>query len=912
MQLKLRYYQQEAIDAVYRHLRERDDNPCVVLPTGCHAAGHPILMFDGTVKPVENIRVGDQVMGPDSRPRNVKALCRGEDDLFQIIPRKGEPFTVNGDHILSLVCTTEGKPYPCCKIGGEIDNITVREYLGKSEYWRHLRKLYRVPVDYAIPRDLPIPPYILGLLLGDGSIKNTVQLTTADDEIANAWRDYADLVDCKIVPTNRSDRCPTYTLRRSAGKYNQVLNSLEALGLMGCGSGQKFIPHQYLTASREQRLQLLAGLMDSDGHLHRTSFDYITKSKDLASDTVVLARSLGFAAYCKEKYCCCQTGAGGWYYRIRISGNGQEIPCRLPRKQSPPRIQKKSVLREGFQVKSCGQGSYYGFTLDGDHLYVDGHFVVHHNSGKTALISTICQDAVTKWNGRVLILAHVKELLEQTAGTIRQIAPDLDVGVYSAGLKSRDTAQSVIVAGIQSVYQRACELDRFDLVIVDECHLLKPESEGRYYTFLKDAKVVNPNLRLIGLTATPYRMKSGMLCGPDNLLNGVCYEMGVKELITKGFLCPLRTKAGRMKVDTSKLHVRAGEFIGSEVEELMDTDELVGAACRELVEMTKDRRSVLVFAASVAHAQHVKAALERMTGEECGLVTGDTPSSERDHLIARFKDQEIAANLFGDTYPPLKYLVNVNVLTTGFDAPNVDSIVLLRPTASPGLFYQMVGRSFRLHPGKIDALILDYAGNILRHGPVDAITIRDRSASNGGEAPAKECPECRAVIHAAYSTCPDCGFEFPPPENSKHEASASGEGILTGEVIDTEYDVEDVYYSVHTKRGADDDAPKTMRVTYRVGLNDYQSEWVCPEHSGWARQKFEDWWRARSNDSLPTTAQKAVDIAEAGGVAATREITVRKVTGDPFDRIIDYRLGEKPEPVPLEVAMGLDPDSIPF
>jgi len=118
-------------------------------------------------------------------------------------------------------------------------------------------------------------------------------------------------------------------------------------------------------------------------------------------------------------------------------------------------------------------------------------------------------------------------------------------------------------------------------------------------------------------------------------------------------------------------------------------------------------------------------------------------------------------------------------------------------------------------------------------------------------------------------------------------------------------DVQDVYYSVHKKRGAGDDAPKTMRVTYCVGLNDYQSEWVCPEHSGWARQKFEDWWKKRSNDALPSTAQQAVDIAEAGGVAATHEITVRKVTGDPFDRVIGHKLGEKPDPVPLGSGNGI-------
>lgn len=256
--------------------------------------------------------------------------------------------------------------------------------------------------------------------------------------------------------------------------------------------------------------------------------------------------------------------------------------------------------------------------------------VIPTGGGKTPVMSTICGDAVTRWNGRVLVLAHVKELLEQTAGTLRRMAPDLDVGVYSAGLKRRDTDHPVIVAGIQSVYKRACELDRFDLIIVDEAHLLPPDGEGMYRTFLADAKVVNPHVRLIGLTATPYRMKSGMLCGPENLLNDICFEVGVKELIAQGYLCPLRTKAGRRKVDTSGLHVRAGEFVGSEVEELMDTDELVGAACREIIELAADRRAVLIFAASVAHAEHVKTTLERLTGEECGLVTGDTVTSDRD------------------------------------------------------------------------------------------------------------------------------------------------------------------------------------------------------------------------------------------------------------------------------------------
>ena len=226
---------------------------------------------------------------------------------------------------------------------------------------------------------------------------------------------------------------------------------------------------------------------------------------------------------------------------------------------------------------------------------------------------------------------------------------------------------------------------------------VQEDGEGMYRTFLQAMKTINPNVRLIGFTATPYRLKSGMICGPDNLLNEICYEVGVKELIARGYLCPLKSRGSEHAVDTSSLHLRGGEFVSDEVETLMGSDLFEQAACHEIVQRTKDRNSILVFAASVERAEAVKTLLAKYSGEQCAVVTGDTPSTERDLLLKRFKNEPVEANLFGDTCPPLKYLVNVNVLTTGFDAPNIDCVVLLRPTASPGLYYQMVGRSFRLH-----------------------------------------------------------------------------------------------------------------------------------------------------------------------------------------------------------------------
>jgi len=525
--------------------------------------------------------------------------------------------------------------------------------------------------------------------------------------------------------------------------------------------------------------------------------------------------------------------------------------------------------------------------------------VVPTAGGKTPIMASICKDAVGQWNGRVLILAHVKELLEQTADKLHIVCPEVKFGIYSAGLKRRDTDEPVIVASIQSVYKRACELDRFDLVMVDEAHLIPLEGDGMYRQFLADAKVINPDLRIIGFTATPFRLKTGPICTPDGFLNTICYEVGVRELIRDGFLCPLVSKAGKAKADTTALHVRGGEFVADEVETLMDQESLVRSACAEIVEHTASRNACLIFAAGVKHGQHVVEMLRREHGIECGFVCGETPSAERDATLRRFKAGE------------LQYLCNVNVLTTGFDAPHIDCVALVRPTMSPGLYYQMVGRGFRLHPSKENCLVLDFGGNVLRHGPVDEIKVTTLDRGNG-QAPAKECPECQAVIAAGFARCPQCGYEFPPPERSKHDAKASEAGVLSGQVTTTKYRVQDVLYSVHTKRGASEDDPKTLRVDYKVGWHEYKSEWVCFEHEGYARQKAIAWWRRRSPDPMPDTAQRAVEIIEGGGLAPTLGITVRAVAGDPYERVIDYELGPVPEAMPASELGNYDPDEIPF
>lgn len=531
--------------------------------------------------------------------------------------------------------------------------------------------------------------------------------------------------------------------------------------------------------------------------------------------------------------------------------------------------------------------------------------VLPTGAGKSIVIAKIVTDAVTLWQGRCLILAHVKELLEQNAAKIAALCPEIDIGIFSAGLNSRDTKERVIIAGIQSVYDKAAQLGSFDLVLIDEAHLIPPDGDGMYRSFLDNMKKINPNIRLIGMTATPYRLKGGLICRKENLLNEVCCEIGVRELIVAGYLSKLRSKNGKYKADLDNLHIRGGEFVAEDVEKAMDNERLVTAACREIAELCKDRKKVLIFASSIDHCRHIAETIREQTHEECGIVTGHTPKLERAEILDRFRG--IAQkNLFGEAKPELKYLVNVGVLTTGFDAPAIDCVAILRPTNSAGLYYQMVGRGFRLSPdtGKTDCLILDYGGNIMRHGPVDMIRITENPGRKGnGGAPVRECPQCQSVFPAGRTACPDCGYEFPREDRKlRHDSRACSDGILSGESSELEYPVKDVYYCTHTKRNADEGTPKTMRIDYMIGFNDFQAEWVCPEHTGYARRKFEKWWRERTEIDPPGTAAECVQIAQKGYLKKPVAITVKTTAGQRFPEIVKYTFAEN-EPDAEEAAL---------
>lgn len=332
----------------------------------CFAKGTSILMFDGNTKAVEEIGEGDLLMGPDSRPRMAYGINCGHGKSFRVTPNKGDSFVVNEDHVLA-VYYSRTKRY---------EKMTVREYFLKTETYKKSLMLYRLPVEYpAMP--VPIDPYILGLWFGDGDSGRTV-LTGVDDVLITEWQKEA----TKRGLSCRKDfytgmGCPQYhiTCGRKNG-YNSLRNDLKSLGLLH----NKHIPLLYLANDRPTRLALLAGYLDTDGSLNNGCFEFVSKHRCLAEGIKQLSLSLGY--FCSLSACTkkSQTGYTGVYYRGIISGNTQEIPTRLIRKQAKKRKMKKDVLRTGFTVTNEGDGWYYGFAVDKDHLFLLADHTVVHNS----------------------------------------------------------------------------------------------------------------------------------------------------------------------------------------------------------------------------------------------------------------------------------------------------------------------------------------------------------------------------------------------------------------------------------------------------------------------------------------------------------------------------------------------------
>jgi DNA repair protein RadD len=500
-------------------------------------------------------------------------------------------------------------------------------------------------------------------------------------------------------------------------------------------------------------------------------------------------------------------------------------------------------------------------------------------TGKSLVIAALNRTLVEDYGARVLNLVHVRELVAQNTTELLHAWPAAPVGINSAGLGRRDRRAQILFASIQSVARETAEtLGERHVIIIDEAHLIPRSGSGQYLTLIGKLREAVPDLRIVGLTATPFRLDSGRLdAGPDALFSETVFTYSIAEGVDDKFLSPLVSRGTGTVVDIASVPRRGGEFVAGALEAATNVDAITQAACDEIIERGADRKSWLIFCAGVANSLAVRDAM-RARGISCETVTGETPKAERDATFKAFKAGRIRA------------LTGCQVFTTGFNAPGVDLIAMLRATLSTSLYVQMLGRGTRLADGKSDCLVLDFVGNVRRHGPVDAVSVtKGPSGSGDGKVTvdslqAKACPDCEALVSTRVYTCPYCGHEWERPQEPKHAAKADREAaVMSREIVDRWLNVRDAHARTHTKNER-----VSLRIDYDVGASVY-SEWVTLEHDGFAAAKAAKWWRTIIGTDVPETCIRATGAF----VQDAAILAIMVAREDKYWRVIAWRVLRK-------------------
>jgi DNA repair protein RadD len=483
-------------------------------------------------------------------------------------------------------------------------------------------------------------------------------------------------------------------------------------------------------------------------------------------------------------------------------------------------------------------------------------------TGKSVVIAQFLIEAFRQFpQTRCMLLSHVKEILQQDMTWLLRLWPTAPVGVYSAGLGRKEDYAPITVAGIGSVADCAQAFGFIDFVIVDECHLVSPKEDTMYQAFLRDLRTVNPKLKVIGYTATHYRLGQGDLVD-GGLFTDVAVDM--TELATfnwfvdEGYLCPLIARPTSTELQVDGVQIRQGEYNQKQLQGAVDKAEVTRAALAEAVRLGGNRSHWLGFASGVEHAEHCAAYCNEL-GVKATVVHSKMTDAERDARLTAYCAGEFTA------------CWNNGVLTTGFDFPLIDLMLVLRPTMSPGLHVQMLGRGTRAvyAPGfdvsttrgrldgvrasqKPNCLVLDFAGNVRRLGPINDPVTPKKKGKGQGEAPVKVCESCGNYVHASARVCPICLAQFQIKVRFK--ARATEDEILkrdeAPEII--AMPVDRVTYHVHAKAGSHE----TLKASYHCGLRIFH-EWLCFEHEGYPKHKAHVWWREHASTPPPRTVVEA-------------------------------------------------------
>lgn len=598
--------------------------------------------------------------------------------MFRVTPVKGDPYVVNGSHILSLIVSgttpinlADGSRWA----PGEVVAVDVRTYLRSNKTARNCLKGWRpARVDFEhADFGLTVPPYILGAWLGDGSAKVTA-ITKPPCRMVDEWVAWGASLGCTASVDTFGGRCQTVRLVTPRGQPNPAQDALRELGLLG----KKRIPHRYLTGSYETRMELLAGLLDSDGHHCRGCYDWISKSESMARDFAFLARSLGFSAYLSaQRKGIKSRGFSAIYWRCSVSGDTSRIPCR-DKKADERRITKNHLVTGIQSVESLGQGDYYGFELDGDHLYLLEDFTVCHNTElATAML------AATAENGkRGAFLADRRALVEQTIQRFDKYG--LEAGVIMADHHQFAPSRLIQVCSVQTLLRR--RWPDANLLFIDEAHVLSEAVRKKL-----EAK----DCYAIGLSATP------LTRGLGKYFDVVVNAPTTNRMIEMGRLVPVSIHSFKQPDMRAADVSSTGEWVGKKAEK--EVLEVVGDVVQKYLEDGQGAKFVC-FAWNIAHAVELSRQF-LAAGINTATYTADDRPEDRHESVQEFK-------LPGSS---IRGLISVAALSRGFDETSVSLMIDARPLRKAVHEYvQMMGRVMRAHPGKEVATVYDHSGNAVR------------------------------------------------------------------------------------------------------------------------------------------------------------------------------------------------------
>jgi len=464
-------------------------------------------------------------------------------------------------------------------------------------------------------------------------------------------------------------------------------------------------------------------------------------------------------------------------------------------------------------------------------------------TGKTTLPAVFIERIMKVYpDQRFLVMAHVKELIQQNYECLMYAWPNAPAGIYSAGLGKKQPFYPIVFGGIQSMSRDPAKFGKRDIIFIDEAHLISDDESSQYSTFLATMKLINPSVKIIGMTATPFRMGMGLLTD-GTLFTDIIHDLtgleAFNKLIAEGYLSPLIPRRTNTELSVEGVGMAKGEFIAGQLQHAVDVQKITHEALRETVIAGENRRSWLLFASGIDHANHMADTLCTF-GIECASVHSKQKSEYNDAAIKAFKNNTLRA------------IVNYSKLTTGFNHPNIDLICDLRPTMSIPLHIQKLGRGTRPANGKENCLVLDFGRNVPRLGPINDPIIPHKKGSKEGDIPVKICDTCGTYNHLKVRFCTNCGNEFI--FQIKIVAKAGTDAILKSDlpVVET-FNVDKVIYSKQQKQGK----LPYIAATYFCGMQSFK-QFVFPEHSGYAKKLFHDWWKQRNAALPPTTTDEAL------------------------------------------------------